>query len=272
NTLNMMHPRAIQLIMDSLRYWVLDMHVDGFRFDLAATLARELHDVDRLSAFFDVIHQDPVLSQVKMIAEPWDLGAGGYQVGNFPVGWAEWNGRYRDNVRRFWKGDGGVLSEFATRLGGSSDLYEQGGRKPYASINFVTCHDGFTLNDLVSYNQKHNEANGENNGDGTDDNTSWNCGAEGPTDNPDIVRLRERQKRNFLATLMFSQGVAMLLSGDELGHTQNGNNNAYCQDNEMTWLDWNLTPDQKELMEFTRKIIGIVKSQPALQRRNFFQG
>ncbi len=240
NTLNMRHPRVLQMIMDSLRYWVLEMHVDGFRFDLASTLARELHEVDRLGAFFDIIHQDPILSQVKLIAEPWDVGPGGYQVGNFPVLWTEWNGRYRDSVRRFWKGDGGLVSEIATRLSGSSDLYEHSGRKPYASINFVTAHDGFPLQDLVSYDHKHNEANGEDNRDGTDDNNSWNCGAEGPTDDPGIHDLRERQKRNLIATMFFSQGVAMILGGDELSHTQKGNNNAYCQDNEISWLNWEL--------------------------------
>ena len=272
NTLNMRHPRVLQLIMDSLRYWVTEMHVDGFRFDLASALARELHDVDKLGAFFDIIHQDPTLAHVKLIAEPWDLGEGGYQVGNFPIGWTEWNGKYRDTVRRFWKGDGGVMSEFATRLTGSSDLYEQSGRRPYASINFITAHDGFTLRDLVSYNEKHNEANKENNQDGMNDNVSWNCGAEGPTTDPTINALRERQMRNFLATLFFSQGVPMLRGGDELGQTQAGNNNAYCQDNEISWLSWDVTNGTKALLEFTRKIIGILKSQPALQRRNFFQG
>src|SRR5947199_415406 len=234
NTLNMQHPRALQLIMDSLRYWVLEMHVDGFRFDLASTLARELFEVNKLGAFFDIIQQDPVLSQVKLIAEPWDVGPGGYQVGNFPVLWTEWNGKYRDSVRRFWKGDGGTASEFATRLAGSSDLYQHDGRKPYASINFVTCHDGFTLQDLVSYNEKHNEANGEGNRDGANDNNSWNCGAEGPTNDPAINALRARQKRNFIATLFFSQGVPMLLAGDELSHNQKGNNNVYAQDNDTT--------------------------------------
>jgi len=272
NTLNMRHPRVLQFIMDSLRYWVAEMHVDGFRFDLASALARELHEVDKLGAFFDIIHQDPVLSQVKLIAEPWDLGEGGYQVGNFPVGWTEWNGKYRDTVRRFWKGDGGVASELATRLAGSSDLYEHSGRRPYASINFVTCHDGFTLQDLVSYNNKHNEANGEDNKDGTDDNASWNCGVEGPADDPVIKGLRERQKRNFLATLMFSQGVPMLRGGDELGQTQNGNNNAYCQDNPTSWVHWDLNPEQKALLEFVRRVIRIRTEQPTLQRRTFFQG
>ena len=240
NTLHMRNPRVLQFIMDSLRYWVINMHVDGFRFDLASTLARELHEVDKLGAFFDIIHQDPVLSQVKLIAEPWDLGEGGYQVGNFPVLWSEWNGKYRDCVRRFWKGDGGVAAEFATRISGSSDLYEWSGRRPHASINFITCHDGFTLDDLVSYDQKHNEANGEDNRDGANDNDSWNCGAEGPTDDPKIIELREKKKRAFLATLIFSQGIPMLLAGDEIGHTQRGNNNAYCQDNELTWLNWKL--------------------------------
>jgi glycogen operon protein len=240
NTLNMQSPRVLQLIMDSLRYWVTEMHVDGFRFDLASTLARELYEVDRLSAFFDIIQQDPILGQVKLIAEPWDLGPGGYQVGNFPVGWTEWNGKYRDCIRRFWKGDGGTVSEFATRLSGSSDLYAHSGRQPYASINFITCHDGFTLQDLVSYSGKHNEANGEENRDGSDSNNSWNCGAEGPTDDSNILELRERQKRNLMATLLLSQGVPMILAGDELSNTQQGNNNGYCQDNEITWLDWDL--------------------------------
>jgi isoamylase len=269
NTLNMRHPRVLQLIMDSLRYWVTEMHVDGFRFDLASALARELHEVDKLGAFFDIIHQDPVLSQVKLIAEPWDLGEGGYQVGNFPMGWTEWNGKYRDTIRRFWKGDGGVASEFATRLLGSSDLYEHNGRRPCASINFVTAHDGFTLADLVSYNGKHNEANGEENRDGSDDNQSWNCGAEGPTDDASINALRERQKRNIITTLLFSQGVPMILSGDEMAHGQQGNNNAYCQDSELSWLDWNLTPEQKDLLEFTKRVIGLRKTQPVLQRRRF---
>jgi isoamylase len=272
NTFNMRHPQVLQLIMDSLRYWVVDMHVDGFRFDLASTLARELYEVDRLGAFFDIIHQDPNLSQVKLIAEPWDVGPGGYQVGFFPVLWTEWNGKYRDNVRRFWKGDGGTVSEFATRLAGSSDLYQQTGRAPYASINFITCHDGFTLEDLVSYNDKHNEANGEENRDGSSSNDSWNCGAEGPTDDPAIRELRARQKRNFLATLMLSQGVRMLLAGDEIGHTQKGNNNAYCQDNEMTWLNWNLNDDQKQFLEFTKRVCRIWREHPVFQRRRFFQG
>ncbi|HET9575466.1 MAG TPA: glycogen debranching protein GlgX [Nitrospira sp.] len=272
NTLNVRHPRVLQLIMDSLRYWVLEMHVDGFRFDLASTLARELHDVDRLSAYFDIIHQDPVLSQVKLIAEPWDLGEGGYQVGNFPPGWAEWNGRYRDTIRRYWKGDGGQVAELGYRLSGSSDLYEGGGRRPHASINFVTAHDGFTLHDLVSYNQKHNEANGENNGDGTDDNLSWNCGVEGPTTRPSIVALRERQKRNILATLLLSQGVPMLCGGDEMGRTQHGNNNAYCQDNEISWADWKLSKPQQALLAFTRSLIALRQKHPVFRRRRFFQG
>ncbi|MBI3896419.1 MAG: glycogen debranching protein GlgX [Acidobacteria bacterium] len=272
NTLNMRHPRVLQLIMDSLRYWVLEMHVDGFRFDLASALARELHEVDKLGAFFDIIHQDPVLSQVKLIAEPWDLGEGGYQVGNFPAGWTEWNGRYRDTVRRFWKGDGGVVSELASRLAGSSDLYEQSGRRPYASINFITSHDGFTLHDLVSYNEKHNEANGENNQDGENNNLSWNCGVEGPTEDPAILSLRETQKRNFIATLMLSQGVPMINGGDEAGRTQGGNNNVYCQDNETSWFHWDLTPAQKDLLAFTRTLIRFRLEQPALRRRKFFQG
>jgi glycogen operon protein len=272
NSLNMMHPRVLQLIMDSLRYWVLEMHVDGFRFDLASTLARELFEVSRLGAFFDIIHQDPVLSQVKLIAEPWDVGPGGYQVGNFPVGWTEWNGKYRDTVRKFWKGDGSLVSEFATRLAGSSDLYQQSGRAPYASINFVTCHDGFTLEDLVSYNQKHNEANGENNNDGANDNNSWNCGAEGPTNDPAILALRERQKRNLIATLFFSEGVPMLRGGDELSQTKKGNNNTYCQDNELTWLDWNLDARKQGFLEFVRKMARTWSEQPVFQRRRFFQG
>jgi glycogen operon protein len=272
NTLNMRHPRVLQFIMDSLRYWVSKVHVDGFRFDLASALARELHEVDKLGAFFDIIHQDPVLSQVKLIAEPWDLGEGGYQVGNFPIGWTEWNGQYRDAVRRFWKGDGGVASELATRLSGSSDLYESSGRRPYASINFVTCHDGFTLQDLVSYNGKHNEANLEDNKDGSDNNISWNGGAEGPSDDALIKALRQRQMRNFLATLLFSQGVPMLRGGDESGQTQQGNNNAYCQDNEVSWLPWDLNADQKALLEFSRTVIRMRRENPVFQRRTFFQG
>jgi glycogen operon protein len=272
NSLNMMHPRVLQLIMDSLRYWVLEMHVDGFRFDLASTLARELHAVNKLGAFFDIIHQDPVLSQVKLIAEPWDVGEGGYQVGNFPVLWTEWNGKYRDSVRRFWKGDGGTVSEFATRLSGSSDLYQQNGRLPYASINFITCHDGLTLQDLVSYNEKHNEANAEGNKDGTNDNQSWNCGVEGPTDDPAIRTLRARQKRNLIATLLLSQGVPMICGGDELSHSQKGNNNVYCQDKELTWLNWDLNEEQKGFLEFVRQVIRIWTEQPVFQRRKFFQG
>ncbi|MDN5942734.1 MAG: glycogen debranching protein GlgX, partial [Nitrospira sp.] len=272
NSLNVRHPRSLQLIMDSLRYWVTDMHVDGFRFDLASTLARELYEVDRLGAFFDIIHQDPILCQVKLIAEPWDVGEGGYQVGNFPVLWSEWNGIYRDNVRRFWKGDGGLLSLFATRLSGSSDLYKSEGRMPHASINFVTCHDGFSLQDLVSYNDKHNEANGENNQDGANDNNSWNCGAEGPTDDQAIVALRAQQRRNFMATMLLSAGVPMLLAGDEFGHTQHGNNNTYCQDNETTWLSWNLSDEQRDFLRFVRTVIHIRRTQPVFQRRKFFQG
>ncbi len=272
NTLNMTCPRVLQLIMDSLRYWVQEMHVDGFRFDLASALARELHEVDKLGAFFDIIHQDPVISQVKLIAEPWDLGEGGYQVGNFPVLWTEWNGKYRDVMRRFWKGDGGVLSEFATRLCGSSDLYEHSGRRPYASINFITSHDGFTMHDLVSYNEKHNMANGWNNTDGESNNLSWNCGVEGPTNIEPIKQLREKQKRNFLATLLLSQGVPMIRSGDEIGKTQSGNNNAYNQDNEISWLDWNLSDDQEALLKFTQKVLKIWRKNPVLQRRHFFQG
>jgi isoamylase len=272
NTLNMRHPRVLQLIMDSLRYWVLDMHVDGFRFDLAATLARELHEVDRLGAFLDIIHQDPVLSQVKLIAEPWDLGEGGYQVGKFPPGWAEWNDKYRDAVRSFWKGDGGLIGELAYRITGSSDLYARSGRKPYASVNFVTAHDGLTLNDLVSYNEKHNEVNGEDNRDGTNNNRSWNCGAEGSTDDPEVNKLRARQKRNFIATLLLSQGVPMLLAGDEIGRTQQGNNNAYCQDNGISWLDWNPEHVDKELLHFAQRMITLRKEHPAFRRRRFFQG
>src|SRR3954468_4364135 len=272
NTLRMRNPRVLQFIMDSLRYWVINMHVDGFRFDLASTLARELHEVDRLGAFFDIIHQDPILSQVKLIAEPWDVGEGGYQVGNFPVLWTEWNGIYRDTVRRFWKGEGGTAAELATRLSGSSDLYEDDGRKPYASINFITAHDGFTLEDLVSYDGKHNEANGENNRDGCDDNASWNCGAEGPTDDPNVNAIRERQKRNLIATLMFSEGVPMMFSGDELSHTKNGNNNTYCHDNELTWLNWNLDDRKQAFLEFCRTCTRIWAEQPVLQRRKFFLG
>jgi isoamylase len=271
NTLNVRNPQVLKMIMDSLRYWVTHMHVDGFRFDLAATLARELHDVSRLSSFFDTIHQDPTLAEVKLIAEPWDLGEGGYQVGQFPVLWAEWNGKFRDTVRRFWKGDGGQLSDFAFRLTGSSDLYQFDGRRPYASINFITAHDGFTLCDLVSYNEKHNEANGENNQDGNNNNDSWNMGVEGPTDDVEINKLRERQMRNFLATLMLSQGVPMLTGGDEFARSQHGNNNCYCQDNELTWFDW--TPDESRdrLRQFTCKILQLRLAHPNLHRRKFFQ-
>jgi len=272
NTLNMTHPRVLQLIMDSLRYWAVEMHVDGFRFDLASALARELHEVDRLGAFFDIINQDPVLSQVKLIAEPWDLGEGGYQVGNFPVGWTEWNGRYRDAVRAYWKGEGGQIGELAYRLTGSSDLYEHGGRRPYASINFVTCHDGFTLHDLVSYNDKHNEKNLEDNRDGENHNLSWNCGAEGPTNNLHIKTLRARQKRNFLATLILSQGVPMLWAGDEMGRTQQGNNNAYCQDNEISWMDWRLSDEDQALLGFVRHLVRLRHRHPGFRRRYFFQG
>ena len=272
NTLNMRHPRVLQLIMDSLRYWVTEMHVDGFRFDLAAALARELHEVDRLSAFLDIIHQDPTLANVKLIAEPWDVGEGGYQVGNFPVRWTEWNGKYRDVVRSVWKGEGGLIGELAYRLTGSSDLYAHSGRAPYASINFVTAHDGFTLEDLVSYNEKHNEANGEENRDGESHNRSWNCGVEGPTDDPAILALRARQKRNLLATLFLSQGVPMLLHGDEMGRTQRGNNNAYCQDNEISWVDWSLRDANKLLIGFVQRLTELRRSHPVLRRRSFFQG
>jgi isoamylase len=272
NSLNVRHPQVLKLIMDSLRYWVQEMHVDGFRFDLAATLARELHDVDRLSAFFDIVHQDPVISQVKLIAEPWDLGEGGYQVGNFPILWTEWNGKYRDTIRRFWRGDEGQVRELAYRLSGSSDLYERSGRKPYASINFITAHDGFTLHDLVSYNQKHNEANGQDNKDGTDDDLSWNCGAEGPTDDASVVELRERQKRNFLATLLLSEGVPMLCGGDEISRSQRGNNNAYCQDNDISWYNWELDEDREKSLAFVKLLIRLRCEHPALRRRKFFQG
>jgi isoamylase len=272
NTLDMTHPRVLQLIMDSLRYWVLEMHVDGFRFDLAAALARELHAVDRLGAFFDIIQQDPVLSQVKLIAEPWDLGEGGYQVGNFPALWAEWNAEYRDTIRSFWKGDGGLVGSLAYRLTGSSDLYEAGGRRPHASINFITAHDGFTLHDLVSYQEKHNEANGEDNQDGHNHNLSWNCGVEGPTTDPTVLALRARQQRNFLATLLLSQGVPMLQAGDEIGRTQRGNNNAYCQDNELSWIDWQLDPPRRALLAFTKLLIRLFHQHPILRRRKFFQG
>ncbi|MEU0567517.1 glycogen debranching protein GlgX [Nonomuraea sp. NPDC005983] len=272
NSLNVRSPHALQLIMDSLRYWVLEMHVDGFRFDLASALARELHDVDRLSAFFDLIQQDPVISQVKLIAEPWDVGPGGYQVGNFPPLWTEWNGKYRDIVRDFWRGTHSALPEFASRLTGSADLYASSGRRPVASINFVTCHDGFTLTDLVSYDRKHNEDNGEDNRDGTDDNRSWNCGAEGPVEDPGIVRLRHRQRRNFLTTLFLSQGVPMLSHGDEMGRTQRGNNNAYCQDNEIAWIDWSMLHTEPDLLQFVRSLSRLRREHPVFQRRRFFQG
>ncbi len=270
NSLNMRHPHVLQLIMDSLRYWVIEMHVDGFRFDLAATLARELHDVDRLSAFFDLIQQDPIVSQVKLIAEPWDVGEGGYQVGNFPPQWSEWNGKYRDTVRDFWRGQDQTLGEFAFRFTGSSDLYERTGRRPFASVNFVTAHDGFTMRDLVSYNDKHNEANGEENRDGESHNRSWNMGAEGPTDNEDVNRLRARQTRNFLATLFLSQGVPMLLGGDEIGRTQQGNNNAYCQDNEISWYDWERADES--LLEFVRSLARFRHKHAVFRRRRWFQG
>jgi glycogen operon protein len=271
NSLNVRHPQVLKLIMDNLRYWILEMHVDGFRFDLAATLARELHDVDRLSAFFDIIHQDPVISQVKLIAEPWDVGEGGYQVGKFPVLWAEWNGKYRDTVRRYWKSDEGQLSDLAYRLTGSSDLYQRDGRRPSASINFVTAHDGFTLHDLVSYNHKHNAANGEDNRDGTNENYSWNLGVEGPTPDLLINELRERQKRNFLATLLLSQGVPMICGGDEIDRTQRGNNNAYCQDNALSWFDWNLDERREALHRFTSKLVRLRLRHPNLHRRKFYQ-
>jgi isoamylase len=271
NTLNLQHPRVLQLIMDSLRYWVQEMHVDGFRFDLASALARELFDVDRLGSFFDTIGQDPVLSQVKLIAEPWDIGSGGYQVGNFPPGWNEWNDKYRDTMRAYWKGDGGLIGDFARRFTGSADLYEASGRKPHASINFITAHDGFTLEDLVSYNDKHNEANGEGNRDGHNDNRSWNCGVEGPTDDPAIRTLRARQRRNLIASLLLSQGVPMVVGGDELSHTQGGNNNPYCQDNETFWLDWQLDAQQQEFLEFTAQVIALRRRHPVFSRRRFLQ-
>jgi glycogen operon protein len=270
NTLNVRHPHALQLIMDSLRYWVTEMHVDGFRFDLAATLAREFYDVDRLSSFFELVQQDPIVSQVKLIAEPWDVGPGGYQVGNFPPQWTEWNGKYRDTVRDFWRGEPATLGEFASRLTGSADLYEHSARRPVASINFVTAHDGFTLKDLVSYNEKHNEANGEDNRDGESYNRSWNCGYEGPTDDPEVSALRARQQRNFLATLLLSQGVPMISHGDEIGRTQQGNNNGFCQDNELTWIDWkNLDVD---LLAFTRYVSSLRHDHPVFRRRRFFDG
>jgi isoamylase len=269
NTLNLQQPRVLQLLMDSLRYWVLEMHVDGFRFDLASALARELHEVDRLGSFFDTIGQDPVLSQVKLIAEPWDIGSGGYQVGNFPPGWNEWNDKYRDTLRGYWKGDGGLLADIARRLTGSADLYEASGRKPNASVNFITAHDGFTLEDLVSYNEKHNEANGEDNRDGHNDNRSWNCGAEGPTDDPAIVTLRARQKRNLVASLLLSQGVPMMLSGDELSHTQHGNNNAYCQDNGISWLEWKLDERNEQFLEFVAGVVRLRRQHPVFGRRRY---
>ena len=270
NSLNVRHPHTLQLIMDSLRYWVTDMHVDGFRFDLAASLARQFHEVDRLSVFFDLIQQDPVVSQVKLIAEPWDVGEGGYQVGNFPALWSEWNGRYRDTVRDFWRGQPATLGEFASRLTGSSDLYEADARHPGASVNFVTAHDGFTLRDLVSYNEKHNAANGEGGADGENHNRSWNCGAEGDTDDEGVLALRRQQQRNFLATLMLSQGVTMLLGGDECGRTQGGNNNAYCQDNEVSWYDWEHL--DSELLDYTKRLIALRREHPVLRRRRWFQG
>ncbi len=270
NSFNLRHPNVLQLVMDSLRYWTTEMQVDGFRFDLASTLARELHEVDRLSSFFDVIHQDPVLSQVKLIAEPWDVGEGGYQVGKFPTNWSEWNGKYRDSMRDFWRGEAVTIGELAERVSGSCDLYERTGRRPHASVNFITAHDGFTLQDLVSYENKHNEANKDDNKDGTDDNRSWNCGAEGPTDDKDIIEFRGKQKRNFLTTLFVSQGIPMILGGDEIGRTQSGNNNAYCQDNELSWYNWE-NIDQK-LKDFVTELINMRKEHPALHRRDWFQG
>ena len=270
NSLNMRHPQVLQMIMDSLRYWIQEMHVDGFRFDLAATLARELHDVDRLSAFFDLIQQDPVVSQVKLIAEPWDVGEGGYQVGNFPPLWSEWNGKYRDTVRDYWRGQNATLGEFAYRLTGSADLYASTGRRPFASVNFITAHDGFTLKDLVSYNEKHNEANGEENRDGANDNRSWNCGAEGPTNDDKVNALRARQQRNFLTTLLLSQGVPMISGGDEIGRSQKGNNNAYCQDNELSWFDWENFDES--LLNFTRNLIALRRKHRIFARRKWFQG
>jgi len=272
NSLNVRHPQILKLIMDSLRYWVEEMHVDGFRFDLAAALARELYEVDSLAAFFDIIHQDPILSDVKLIAEPWDVGDGGYQVGNFPLLWSEWNGKYRDTVRDFWRGCDSTLAEFAYRFTGSSDLYAANGRRPHASINFVTAHDGFTLRDLVSYNEKHNHANGEDNRDGDDHNRSWNCGAEGETGDPEILALRSRQQLNFLTTLMLSQGVPMLLGGDEIGRSQGGNNNVYCQDSEIAWFDWELSEERLQLLDFARKLIAFRKAHPNFHRRDWFQG
>ncbi|WP_250124690.1 glycogen debranching protein GlgX [Chroococcidiopsis sp. CCMEE 29] len=273
NSLNVRHAQVLKLIMDSLRYWVIEMHVDGFRFDLASALARELYEVDSLAAFFDIIHQDPVLADVKLIAEPWDIGTGGYQVGNFPVLWSEWNGKYRDTVRDYWRGEGTTLGEFAYRFTGSPDLYFQmNGRRPNASINFITAHDGFSLNDLVSYNDKHNEANGEDNRDGESHNRSWNCGVEGETDDPEVLQLREQQRRNFLATLMLSQGIPMLLGGDEIGRTQKGNNNAYCQDSEISWFNWDLVQGNEDLLDFTRELIYFRRQHPVFRRRKWFQG
>ena len=272
NTLNMQHPRVLQLVMDSLRYFATECRVDGFRFDLASTLARELHDVDKLGGFFDIIHQDPVLQRVKLIAEPWDVGEGGYQVGNFPIGWAEWNGKYRDCVRSYWKGEDSQVGELAARLTGSSDLYQDDGRRPYASINFLIAHDGFTLHDLVSYNDKHNEANGEEGKDGDNNNHSWNCGAEGPTDDPEVNALRRRQQRNLLATLLLSQGVPMLCGGDEYGRTQQGNNNAYCQDNEISWFNWERSPEEQAQEDFTARLIALRHEHPIFRRPKFFQG
>jgi glycogen operon protein len=271
NSLNPAHPSVLRLIMDSLRYFAIECHIDGFRFDLAAALAREFHEVDRLSAFFDIIHQDPVLSQLKLIAEPWDVGEGGYQVGNFPILWTEWNGIYRDTIRDFWRGHARI-GDFAERFAGSADLYESDGRQPFASINFISAHDGFTLADLVSYNEKHNELNLEDNHDGTDDNRSWNCGIEGETDDPEVLALRARQQRNFLATLFLSQGVPMLLGGDELGRTQMGNNNAYCQDNKISWYDWTPTPEADDLLEFTKRLIALRTEHPIFRRSSFFAG
>ncbi|MCC6932198.1 MAG: glycogen debranching protein GlgX [Deltaproteobacteria bacterium] len=272
NTLNMQHPRVLQLIMDSLRYWTQEMHIDGFRFDLASALARELYEVDRLSSFFDVVHQDPILSRVKLIAEPWDLGEGGYQVGNFPVLWTEWNGRYRDAVRRYWRGDSDALGEFATRIAGSSDLYDNNSRKPYASINFVTCHDGFPLQDLVSYAAKHNEQNLENNNDGENNNYSWNCGIEGGSTDPHVIARRERDKRNLFASLCFSAGVPMISGGDELSRSQQGNNNSYCQDNALNYYIWGLSAEQQKFLKFCQAAIKFRKEQPVFQRRKFFSG
>ena len=270
NSLNVGHPHSLQLIMDSLRYWVTEMHVDGFRFDLASTLAREFYDVDKLSTFFELVQQDPTVSQVKLIAEPWDVGPGGYQVGNFPPQWTEWNGKYRDTVRDYWRGEDASLGEFASRLTGSADLYEHTARRPVASINFVTAHDGFTLRDLVSYNEKHNEANGEDNNDGESNNQSWNCGAEGPTDDAEINALRARQQRNYLVTLLLSQGVPMICHGDELGRTQGGNNNGYCQDNKITWIDW--AQADAHLLEFTGSVSALRAAHPVFRRRRFFDG